>query len=68
MIKRPRKDFEVEGLTLTTSSYTKHTDTDWCVGVGSECLCHTAIGDSKTRELALSFRNSEFLSVLATIK
>lgn len=68
MIQRPRKQFEVEGMTLTTSSYTKQSQTDWCVGVGSTCDCHQMIGDSKTRQLALSFNNTEFLALLASAK
>lgn len=68
MIQRPRKDFQVDGLTLTTSSYTKQKETDWCVGVGSACSCHRVVGDSKTREVGLSFSNSEFLALLTAAR
>lgn len=68
MIKRPRKSFEIDGLVLTTSSLTKQKETDWCVGVGSACSCHRVMGDSKTRDLGLSFSNSEFLAMLAAAR
>lgn len=65
---RPRKQFEVEGLTLTTSSYTENTQTDWCVGVGEDCDHHRVIGDSKTRTFGLRVSNGEFLAALASAK
>lgn len=68
MIKRPRKQFDVQGLTLTTSSWTQQKETDWCVGVGSSCDCHQVIGDSKTRKVGLTMSNSEFVSLLAAVK
>lgn len=61
--------FHLNGTNYNTSTYS---DTDWtrqCVGVGSECLCHTAIADSVTQDLSLSFRNDEFTAFMAaTIK
>lgn len=68
MIKRPRKQFEVQGLTLTTSSWTQQKETDWCVGVGTTCACHQVIGDSKTRKVALTLSNDEFVGLLAALK
>ena len=68
MIKRPRKEFEVAGLTLRTSSYTKQTQTDWCVGVGDLGDGRQVIGDSKTRTLGLSVPNGEMASLLAALK
>lgn len=67
MIQRPRKQFEVAGRTLQTSSYTKQTDTDWCVGLGIEAES-TAVGDSKTRQLALDFAHGEVLALLRTVR
>lgn len=68
MIKRPRKEFEVAGLILRTSSYTKQTQTDWCVGVGDLGNGKQVIGDSKTRTLGLSVGNGEFAALLAAAK
>ena len=68
MIKRPRKQFDVQGLTLTTSSWTQQKETDWCVGVGTSCDCHQVIGDSKTRTFGLRVSNGEFLAALASAK
>lgn len=69
MIQRPRKSFEVSDLKLTTSSYTKQTDTDWCVGTGPcDGSCHQHIGDSKTRQLTVKVDNREFLSLMAAVK
>ena len=65
MITRPRKQFEVQGRTLQTSSYTQQKQTDWCVGLGTDAES-TAIGDSKTRQLALDFTHGEVLALLRT--
>lgn len=65
MITRPRKQFEAQGRTLQTSSYTQQTDTDWCVGLGVEAES-TAVGDSKTRQFALEFGHGEVLALLRT--
>lgn len=62
------KKFEVEGRTFTTSTYTKQTDTDWCVGVDTPCTCHVGVADSKTRELALDFPNREFTAFAALLR
>lgn len=69
MIQRPRKSFEVSDLRLTTSSYTKQSETDWCVGTGPcDFSCHQHIGDSKTRQLTVRVDNREFLSLMAAVK
>ena len=58
--------FHMAGTEYLTSTYS---DTDWqrqCVGVGRECLCHTALADSVTQDISLSFRNDEFAAFMAS--
>lgn len=59
--------FSVDDLEFYTSSYSQK-ETDWkCVGVGSECQCHTLIADSKTQQFYLPFDNAEFAAFIRTI-
>lgn len=64
----PRKQFDVTGQTFITSSFTRQSDTDWCVGVACEDAQCSSIADSKTQLFALDFPHSEFLAFLSVSK
>ena len=58
--------FTIGSTEYRTSTYS---DTDWtkqCVGVASECLCHTQLADSQDQEVELEFRNDEYAAFVAS--